>query len=118
MQLNYSQISLILIIVFVIYCVFYWKFDNFKNQEPFEIYDQLSVDAPIYSKKCCGNNFYPGSGEKADPNLNNLYYSSNISHLGDGDNEEGCRCLTQKELNYLNSRGGNNYDFNAVSMGI
>ena len=56
MQLNYSQIGLILVVVFVIYCVFYWKFDNFQNQEPFEIYDQLSVDAPIYSKKCCGNN--------------------------------------------------------------
>jgi preprotein translocase subunit YajC len=116
--MNTSQISLIVIVAFIIYCVFFWRYDNFKNKERFEIYDQLSEGEPIYSKACCGNIFYPASGQTIDPNLNTKYYSSNISHLGDGDNEEGCRCLTQKELNYLNSRGGNNYDFNAVTMGI
>jgi hypothetical protein len=42
-----------------------------------------------------------------DPNYNVTYFPSNINHLGDGDEQQGCRCLTIKEIDYMSSRGGN-----------
>ena len=114
-----SQISLILIITIIIFFIVFYKSDKFTNKENLdnlEIYDTLGVDQPVYSKKCCGNTFsvVPGANS-LDPNLNRTYFASNITHLGDGNTEEGCRCLTLKEINYLNSRGGNNYNFNNTS---
>ena len=44
-----------------------------------------------------------------DPNYNKTYFSSNINHLGDGDTEQGCRCMTQKDIDFLSSRGGNHH---------
>ncbi len=105
-----SQIALVIIIIFVIYSIFFWKFDNFVNNEKFEIYDKLGMPRPSYSRACCGNAFFPVAGEN-DPKVNVSYYASNITHLGDGDSEEGCRCLTPQEINFLGSRGGNNYDY-------
>ena len=107
-----KQLCLILIIIFVIYYIFFRKPAKFTNNEKFDLFDEVGEDKPIFSKQCCGNTFYPIPGENnPDPNINKLYYPSNISHLGDGDSQQGCRCLTAKEINYLNSRGGNSYSY-------
>jgi len=47
-----------------------------------------------------------------DPNYNKKYFSSNLMHLGDGDTEQGCRCMTQKDIDFLSSRGGNHKIYN------
>ena len=104
-----SEISLILILVFVFYCVLFWQSDNFTNNEPFDLYDDIGIPAPVYSKKCCGNIFQMTPETNTDPNYNNTYFSSNINHLGDGDSEQGCRCMTQKDIDFLSSRGGNHH---------
>jgi len=104
--MNGSQISLILIVIFVIYCVFFWKKESFKSKENFgenEITDVEGQDAPIYSPKCCGNLFNMTPEHNDDPNFNVTYFPSNINHLGDGDSPQGCRCLTVKEINFLSS---------------
>jgi hypothetical protein len=91
--------------------------ERLENVEPLEIYKKLGIDTPVFSKACCGNNFSISPGNNnIDPNLNKTYFSSNINHLGDGNEEAGCRCITTKEINYLNSRGGNNYDYKNVSV--
>ena len=93
------------------------KIKTIENLENLEIYNKVGLEAPIFSKACCGNNFSVVPGEKnIDPNLNKTYFASNITHSGDGNEQAGCRCLTLKEINYLNSRGGNNYDSNSVSV--
>jgi len=102
-----EQISLILIIVFIFYCIFFIKFDNFKNKEQFDLTEPPEFDNPVYSKKCCGNLFNMTPEQNTDPNYNVTYFPSNINHLGDGDSPQGCRCLTVKEINFLSSRGGN-----------
>jgi len=133
------QIALIIVAVFIMIIVYKFTTDKFTNQpkqsnksnnlnqankkiktienlENLEIYNKVGLDAPIFSKACCGNNFSVVPGEKnIDPNLNKIYFASNITHSGDGNEQSGCRCLTLKEINYLNSRGGNNYDANSVS---
>ena len=102
-----SEISLILVLTFVIYCIFTWNSDNFTNNESFDLYDDIGIPAPVYSKKCCGNIFQMTPETNTDPNYNKTYFSSNINHLGDGDSEQGCRCMTQKDIDFLSSRGGN-----------
>jgi hypothetical protein len=104
-----SEISLILVLVFVIYCVLFWHSDNFTNNEQFDLYDDIGIHAPVYSKKCCGNIFQMTPETNTDPNYNKTYFSSNINHLGDGDTEQGCRCMTQKDIDFLSSRGGNHH---------
>ena len=47
--------------------------------------------------------------ENMELNYNKTYFSSNINHLGDGDTEQGCRCMTQKDIDFLSSRGGNHH---------
>jgi hypothetical protein len=107
-----SEISLILISVFLFYCVFFWKADSFTNNEKFDLYDDIGVPEPVYSKKCCGNNFQITPESNTDPNYNKTYFSSNLMHLGDGDTEQGCRCMTQKDIDFLSSRGGNHHVYN------
>ena len=136
------QIALIIVVIFIMIIVYKMTTDTFTNQplqankknksnnlnqankkiktienlENLEIYNKVGLEAPIFSKACCGNNFSVVPGEKnIDPNLNKIYFASNITHSGDGNEQSGCRCLTLKEINYLNSRGGNNYDSNSVS---
>ena len=104
-----SEISLILILVFIIFCVFFWRSDNFTNNEKFDLYDDIGLPEPVYSKKCCGNIFQMTPESNTDPNYNKTYFSSNINHLGDGDTEQGCRCMTQKDIDFLSSRGGNHH---------
>ena len=104
-----SEISLILIIIFLIYCLFFWNSDNFTNSEPFDLYDDIGIPDPVYSKKCCGNMFQMTPESNTDPNYNKTYFSSNLNHLGDGDSEQGCRCMTQKDIDFLSSRGGNHH---------
>jgi len=104
-----SEISLILIGIFIIYCLFFWHSDNFANNENFDLYDDIGIPEPVYSKKCCGNNFQMTPESNPDPNYNKTYFSSNINHLGDGDSEQGCRCMTQKDIDFLSSRGGNHH---------
>ena len=62
-------------------------------------------------KKCCGNNFQITPETNTDPNYNKTYFSSNLMHLGDGDTEQGCRCMTQKDIDFLSSRGGNRQSY-------
>lgn len=107
-----SEISLILILVFFIYCVFFWNVDKFSNNEKFDLYDDIGLPEPVYSKKCCGNNYQMTPETNTDPNYNKTYFSSNINHLGDGDSEQGCRCMTQKDIDFLSSRGGNHHVYN------
>lgn len=102
-----SQISLFLVIGFVLYCIFFIKYDNFKNKEKFDLTEPPEMGTPVYSKKCCGNLYNMTSESNPDPNYNVTYFPSNINHLGDGDSPQGCRCLTTKEINFLSSRGGN-----------
>ena len=131
------QISLIIITFFIIFIIYKLSTDHFtgepikvnkqknksnkkiktiENLENLEIYNKVGLDAPVFSRACCGNNFQVVPGEKnIDPNLNKIYFTSNITHSGDGNEEAGCRCLTIKEINYLNSRGGNNYNPDSVS---
>jgi hypothetical protein len=104
-----SEISLILVLVFVIYCILFWNVDNFTNNEEFDLYDDIGIPAPVYSKKCCGNIFQTTPETNTDPNYNKTYFSSNLNHLGDGDSEQGCRCMTQKDIDFLSSRGGNHH---------
>ena len=106
-QLSAQQISLGLIVIFVIYCAFFWHSDSFTNNEQFDLYDDIGIPEPVYSKKCCGNLFNMTPENNPDPNYNVKYFPSNINHLGDGDSVQGCRCLTTKEINFLASRGGN-----------
>lgn len=102
-----SEICLILILTFIIYCVFFWHSDKFTNNEAFDLYDDIGIPTPVYSKKCCGNIFQMTPESNTDPNYNKTYFSSNLNHLGDGDSEQGCRCMTQKDIDFLSSRGGN-----------
>jgi hypothetical protein len=102
-----SQISLIIVIAFILYCIFFIKYDNFSNKESFDLTEPENLDPPVYSKKCCGNLFNMTPEHNPDPNYNVKYFPSNINHLGDGDSSQGCRCLTVKEINFLASRGGN-----------
>ena len=104
-----SQICLILIVGFIVYCLFFANIDNFKNKENYngDIMNQDEWDQPVFSKKCCGNLYNMTPENNPDPNYNVTYFPSNINHLGDGDEQQGCRCLTLKELNYMSSRGGN-----------
>jgi hypothetical protein len=110
--MQHSEISLILILIFIIYCVFFWQCDNFTNNENFDLYDDIGIPEPVYSKKCCGNMFQMTPESNTDPNYNKTYFSSNINHLGDGDTEQGCRCMTQKDIDFLSSRGGNHHIYN------
>ena len=75
-----SEISLILVLVFVIYCVLFWHSDNFTNNEQFDLYDDIGIPAPVYSKKCCGNIFQMTPETNTDPNYNKTYFSSNLNH--------------------------------------
>jgi hypothetical protein len=102
-----SEISLILVIVFIVYCFLFWNTDHYANNEKFDLYDDIGIPAPVYSKKCCGNIFQMTPESNTDPNYNKTYFSSNINHLGDGDTEQGCRCMTKKDIDFLSSRGGN-----------
>jgi hypothetical protein len=108
-QITTQQISLVLIVLFVIYCGFFWQRDTFTNNERFDLYDDIGIPEPVYSKKCCGNNFQVTPETNADPNYNKTYFSSMINHLGDGDSEQGCKCITQKEIDFMASRGGNHH---------
>lgn len=104
-----SQICLILIVGFIVYCLFFVNLDKFKNKENYngDIMNQDEWDKPVFSKKCCGNLFNMTPENNSDPNYNVTYFPSNINHLGDGDEQQGCRCLTLKEIDYMSSRGGN-----------
>ena len=104
-----SQISLYLLIGFIIYCLLFVNFDNFKNNENYngDIMNEEIMDQPVFSKKCCGNLYNNTPENNPDPNYNITYFPSNVNHLGDGDEEQGCRCLTLKEINFMSSRGGN-----------
>jgi hypothetical protein len=42
-----SEISLILVLVFVIYCILFWNVDNFTNNEEFDLYDDIGIPAPV-----------------------------------------------------------------------
>ena len=78
-----SEISLIIVGLFIIYCLFFWQSDNFTNNEQFDLYDDIGIPEPVYSKKCCGNIFSPTPETNNDPNYNKTYFPSNINHLGD-----------------------------------
>jgi len=108
-QLTSQQICLGLIVIFVIYCAYFWHSDSFTNTEQFDLYDDIGIPEPVYSKKCCGNNFQITHETNTDPNYNKTYFSSNLMHLGDGDTEQGCRCMTKKDIDFLSSRGGNHH---------
>ena len=110
-------LAILLQIISCSYDPFTNNVEKLENAEPLEIYKKVGIDAPVFSKACCGNNFSISPGNNnIDPNLNKTYFASNITHLGDGNEQAGCRCLTLKEINYLNSRGGNNYDYKNVSV--
>jgi hypothetical protein len=108
-ELTPQQISLGLIVIFIIYCAYFWQSDSFTNNERFDLYDDIGIPEPVYSKKCCGNIFQMTPEPNTDPNYNKTYFPSNLMHLGDGDTEQGCRCMTKKDIDFLSSRGGNHH---------
>ena len=108
-QLTSQQISLGLIVIFIIYTAYFWQSDSFTTNERFDLYDDIGIPEPVYSKKCCGNIFQMTPESNTDPNYNKTYFSSNLMHLGDGDTEQGCRCMTKKDIDFLSSRGGNHH---------